>query len=58
MKLRNLLLIISILSVQALSAQTKPVLKARENYAAGKYPEARKYCISGLENDKSTTELW
>ena len=55
MKLRNLLLIISILSVQALSAQTKPVLKARENYAAGKYPEARKYCISGLRSEEHTS---
>ncbi len=58
MKLRNLFLIISILSIQAVTAQTKQVLKARENFANGKYPEARKYCISGLEDDKSTTELW
>jgi hypothetical protein len=58
MKLRNLFLVISILSIQAVTAQTKPVLKARENFANGKYPEARKYCISGLEDDKSTTELW
>lgn len=58
MKLRNLFLIISILCIQAVTAQTKQVLKARENFANGKYPEARKYCIGGLEDDKSTTELW
>ncbi len=37
MKLRNLLLIICIFSIQAVTAQTKPVLKARENFANGKY---------------------
>ena len=35
MKLRNLFLVISILSIQAVTAQTKPVLKARENFANG-----------------------
>lgn len=49
MKLRNLFLIISILCIQAVTAQTKQVLKARENFANGKYPEARKYCIGGLK---------
>jgi tetratricopeptide (TPR) repeat protein len=58
MKLRTLSLLFFLGIIHLSQAQTKSVLKAREYYAAGKYVEAQKMCEKGLENDKSTTELW
>lgn len=58
MKLRNVFIFILFIGSNSAFSQTKATIKARENYAKGKYPEARGNCIKGLEDDKSETELW